>query len=327
MVVQLGRVIAGAQRNDILGISDRATIIDYLQRGIELVAYKANWNPWLATIDLCCSSRGHVTLPYFVGTVLACNVSGMPAFFRNSWYEFNVNGFGSQESCGAGAGWHWDDQLWTPTFEDLTDWSYLAAICEDPIDGNGSLSLVVQGDTMDQQGNQKQALTIPVSGPSMPGVKIPILAGFASTDAAITAFKNIRQVTKPVTRGYIKLIGFTDVQLNKAKTIGYYSPNETDPRYRRIRVNAQCAWVRVRYRRNDITLVNDYDIVPIESYDACLGIIKAVRLKDTNNYEESDKCLLNAVTVMRDIQAIQNGPASFDLQVDPSFGIGSIDFR
>ena len=327
MIVTLGRVIEASKSNDILGISDRTKIIDYIDRAIEIAAFKANFDPTVGTLDVCSNNCGYITLPDFVETVLAANIGGRPALGRSPWYQFSVNGLGDCGTCGGAVGLFWDDKMWSPTFQDLTKWSLIAAICEDPKDGDGSLQLIVQGETMDAQYNQKQALTIPVSGPSSAGVRIPLLNGVAATDQGITYFKKITQVTKPVTRGYVKLIGFPPEQLGQAVTLGYYAPHETNPWYKRMKVNCTCEWVRVRYRRKLLPLVNDYDIIPIASYQACLDLLKSIRLRETNNIDLAEKYEIKATQLLIDIQTINDAGTWTPLQVDPSFGIGTIDYR
>lgn len=333
MIVPLGRVIAGSKSKDCLGISDRATIIDYISRAIEIAAYKGNFDPWLKNLDVCANADGCVVLPSFVGTVLSVNIGGRPSLFRNQWYQFHINGLGSSyqsggnNGCGPGLGWVSDDLGWTPVFQDLADWMYVAAICEDARDGNGSLNMIVQGETVDQNCNPKMAITIPATGPSQSGVQVPLISGYPVTDVNATAFRRITQVTKPVTRGYVKLIGFKNVTGSQGVTLGYYAPNETNPRYRKIRVSQACEWVRIRFRMADLPLVDDWDIVPLESYQATLDLLKAIRLRETNNYDVAEVAETKAVNLLREIQAIQDGPAMDPIQCDPSFGIGTIDYR
>lgn len=327
MIVTLGKIITASKSNDILGISNRDQIIDYINRAVEIAAFRANWNPYVSTLDICSDGSGCITLPSFVDVVLAANVGGRPATFRNSWYEYHINGLGSNSACGGACGVFWDDKMWSPTFQDPKRWSLLGAICEDPIDGNGSLELIVQGETMDANYNVKQALTIPPTGPSSPGVRVQLLTNYAATDPGVTYFRKITQVTKPITRGYVKLIAFPPEQLAQAVTIGYYAPNETNPRFKRMKVSCGCEWVRVKYRRKTIDLVNDYDIVPLASYQAVLDLLKAIRLRETNNIDLAEKYELKAIQLLQDIQTIEDGPNWGPLQIDPSFGIGTIDYR
>lgn len=326
MIVTLGKVINACKSKDFLGITDRNTIISYIERAVEIAAYKANWNPSVETLDICSDDCGYVTLPSFVGTVLAVNINGYPAMFRNSWYEFHANGLGSR--CGGSCSYQWDDKLWTPTFQQLKNWSLLAAICEDPIDGNGSLDIIVEGETMDSGYNQKMALTIPASGPSLPGVRLKLLNGYAATDNAVTYFKKITAITKPVTRGYVKLLAFQPEQFSNAVQVGYYAPNETNPRYRRIKVGFACKCIRIMYRKADMALVNDYDRVPLPSFQATLDLVKAIRLRETGNLDVAEVHEAKAVQLINEVQTVEDGPGMAPIQFDPSWiGASTIDYR
>jgi hypothetical protein len=324
MVVSVAEVLAGARGDGILGFSDRTRTLDYMKRALELAVYKANWDVWLDNLDILSDECGIVTLPSFVGTVLQVNVGCVPTIFRNSWYEFHINGFGSR--CGPKCGYS-NDAGWSPVFQDLKEWSVVAALCEDTIDGNGSKVMVVEGETMDANGNPKMAITIPVSGPSSSGIQIPLLNGVANTDTPVTWFRKITRVTKPVTRGYVKLIAFPIRQMALSVNLGYYAPNETNPIYRRIKVGTPCKCVRVRYRRASIAMVNDWDIVPISSYEAMLLLLKSVKLSDANNVAGSEAYLGKAVRLLSEIQVIESGTPFAPIQISPDFGIGTLDFR
>lgn len=325
MLVTLGRVIEGSKSSGILGIGDRTAIIDYIQRGIELACYKANYDPSVGIIDVCSDACGLVTLPSFIATVMQVNVGGYPTIFRNQWYDFHVNGLGNQ--CPIQIGFS-NDAGWSPVFQDLKEWSVVAAICEDATDGDGSKVMIVEGETMDSLGNIKQAITIPVAGASESGIKIPLLNGYANTDGANpTFFRKITRVTKPVTRGYVKLIAFPMRQMALSVTLGYYDPNETTPNYKRIRVGQSCKWVRLLYRRASLSLVNDWDIVPINSYQAMLDLIKAINMSDSNNPQASELYLAKAVRLMNEVQSIENNASWNPIQVEPGFGIGTLDPR
>ena len=327
-VVTLGQILAACRTGDILGVTNRATAIDYITRAIELGSAEANWNPSIATMDMCSDAKGRLTMPSFVDTVLAVNVCGMPTWGRSSWYEFHINGWGScSTEVGRACGWYWDDDLWSPVIQDLEGWSYIAALCEDAIDGNGTLQMIVEGITGDYQGNQKAAITMPASGPSTAGVNLTLLANYAATDPMVTPFNRITRVTKPVTRGYVKLLGFKSQQLQNAVTLGYYAPNETNPNYRRIKVGVCCAPCRIRFRMALFPLVYDYQVLPLASYQAILDLVKCIRLRETNNMDLAKEYQSAAVDLLSKWEAIQNGPGNLELQVDPSMGCGTIDFR
>lgn len=325
-VVLLGDIINDTKSGDILGISDRAKIISYIERAIEIAEYKTNWSRYIGDIDICTDSCGFITLPSFVDTVLAVNVNGFPAYPRNGWFEYHINGPGSRQT-GRITSWSWDDKGWSPVFQQLTDWSLITAIVEDPVDGNGSLKLRVFGETVDPSYNSKDVLTIPPSGPSDEGVEVPLIYGSASPDANLTMFKKITRIQKPKTRGYVKLMGFNPHQLTNAVTLGYFSPHETNPSYRRIKVGACCTWCRVRFRRADMPLVHDYDVIPFPTRQGTLDLIKAIRLRETNNIDVAELYEQKALQLLLDIQRTEDGPAQFMPQIDPGFGIGTIDYR
>ncbi len=331
MIVTLGKVIEASKSNDLLGITNRAKIIDYIDRACEIALYKANWNSRLGTIDICCDEDGLVTLPSFVEVPLAVNVGGWPARFHNDWFQYHINGPGNGQACGPVTTYSWTDEGFVATFQPLSGYKWLAAIVEDTFDGDGTKSLIVEGTTMlagPAGPNEKPAWTIPADGsPSSPGVRVPLLNGYAATDPGFTPFKAISQVTKPITRGFVKLIGVGPGQLQNGVTIGYYAPNETNPRYRRIRVNSKCKWVRVKYRRTVAPLENDYDVLPLSSYQAILDLIKAIRLRETNSIDLAESYETKATQLLTDVQNIEDGPDFAPLQVDPSFGIGTLDLR
>ena len=334
--VLLGEIIADSRSASFLGLSDRGKIISYITRALDLAIYKANYNPSIGTLDINADSCGWVTLPSFVGTILACNVNGQPSWFQSAWFEYSQNGPGS---TGIGANWStagwfgyngygmgggggsWNGQTWadrefSPTYRDLTEWSAVAAICENTLDGTGALKMIVTGETQNALGDSQ-----------IQTVEIPLLTNTATTDAQSTLFRRITAVVKPPTKGFVKLLGVPTTQGADGIQLGYYAPNEVTPRYRRIRVNSPCAFVRVRYRRTELPLVNDYDVIPIASRQAMLELIKSLVLSDSNNFEAAQAYQAHARAIIDEIEAIENGPGQFQIQIDPGYGVGSLDVR
>lgn len=325
-MLTVGQMIALAKSDKVLGIDDREVILETAQRALELAMYKANYDVMLGTIDVASDACGVVTLPSCIGTVLQVNVGGLPTILRDSWYQFHVNGFGNQ--CGPCCLFS-TMNLPTPVWQQPSEWSLVTALCEDATDGDGSKVMIVQGETMDASGNIKPATTIPVSGPSSVGIRIPLLNGVANTDSAAnpTYFRKFTSVYKPVTRGFVKLIAFPLRQMALATVLGYYGPNETTPQYQQLKVKASCTWVRIRYRRATLKLVDDHEIVPISSTQAMVNLLKAVRFSDDNNLALSEQYLSVAVRLLNEIQAIDQGNKFSPLQVDGSWFAGTIDYR
>ena len=344
-VVTLGEIIAASTSASSLGldpVTERQKIIYYIQRALELQKAKGNWTPYMGTIDVMSDCAGNVVLPSFVEDVMALNVAGRPALFQSAWFQFHINGPGSGGSgpidgwpggpgyslgggLGAGLQFTWQDNEFVSTFQPLPDWRMLAAICEDPADAG--LQLEVRGITGDGLGNTKQALT--QLGPNAPlnAVVIPLAANLATTDQSATQFRQITSVYKPVTRGYVKLLGISGAQGEQATVIGYYAPNETTPRYRRIVVNAQCAWVRCRFRRTTFQLQYDHEEIPIASVQAMMFLLQAIRYYDAGDLDRGTKYEAMATQLIMEAQSMTDGPGNWQLSVDPGFCAGTLDFR
>lgn len=333
--ITLGSIIEDTKSAAFLGISDRDVILGYIERALSLGIYEENYNPSIGTLDTNSDACGWVTLPYFVGTVLATNVAGQPSIFRNAWFEYSQNGpgsfpnngnawgatgwYGAGTNTAMGSSWNgqsWDDREFSPTFRDLAEWSTLAAITENPADGAGNLKLIVTGETQNALGD-----------PQVVTREIPLLANTASQDTNVTLWRKITRVLKPVTQGYVKLLGCPPHQGARGVVVGYYSPRETTPNYRRIRVSQSCCWVRVRYRLADVKSLYDYDILPISNREAMLELIKSIRLSDTNNLEASEAYRARAIDILNKVQSIEDGPGTFQIQVNPGYGVGTRDIR
>lgn len=317
-IVRLGDLITNLQQSNVLGIRDRDSIVRYINRAVEVGSQKANFNVSIGCMDICSDSCGYITLPSEVGSVLAVNVGGQPARFRNDWFEYHLNGPGSLDvgSCVP----YFEDKMYTPIFQDLRGYMYLAAIAEDAADNGKQIRVI--GETMDSTSNQKQVLQ-----DGAQGALFTLQLGTAACDPGVTQWNRIRDVIKPITQGYVKLIGFSGTQGDPGVTLGYYAPWETNPRYRRIKISEKCQWARVKYRKSDPVLRNDWDVVPIASMEAAISLVRSIRYKDTNNIDLAKAYELDALELLQAIQSAEDGPGTFTIQVDPGYGLGTMDWR
>ena len=355
-LITLGEVIRESKSASVLGIADRDKIVTYIKRALDLGAFESNYDPWVGMIDLCADRCGWVTLPSFVGTVLMTNVNGVPSYPRDKWFQFALNGPGSNSwasypsvptasgfgdapggggyGFGGGIGAYTDYNLPSPTFQDITIPSALACICDVAADAQRTppLQLSVQGTIITPQGYQQQALTTDPSDPNTPSNAVFVPLGFdprglATSDPKVTIFQRITQVIKPVTQGNVRLYAVAPVQGAELVLIGDYGPAETRPQYQRIRVSTQGGWVRVMYRLKTPDLLFDHDVIPIQSLDAMLGLLRSVRYNDVGDYAKGDAARQQAVRTLNQIQSIQNGPCAVSIQMDPSWGAVAMDLR
>jgi hypothetical protein len=77
----------------------------------------------LGVVDICVEGQ-IVTLPRDIGTVLAANIGGNPAFARSQHHEFHLNGPGS---CCGSCDFAWVDQGLQPTLRRLVQPSQLVS--------------------------------------------------------------------------------------------------------------------------------------------------------------------------------------------------------
>jgi hypothetical protein len=107
VITQVGRV---------LGTCDDDYVYDVLTRAVELLANKPTktnvmWDPLLIYVDLPIVSGFYVALPEHVEKPIKVNINKQPAFTRNQFFEFSMNGPGSNDPE---SGWQWQDRGYKP---------------------------------------------------------------------------------------------------------------------------------------------------------------------------------------------------------------------
>jgi hypothetical protein len=101
--------------------------------------------------------------------------------------------------------------------------------------------------------------------------------------------KSIYHIEKPETLGYVSLYAFDNGRSNDMALIGQYHPQETNPKYRRIRIGKKCSWARVIYRVKAPQITSEYDYIPLENQRAILAALHAVDLEDKDFFDQSQK--------------------------------------
>ena len=89
-----------SQVGRVLGTCDDAYVYDVLTRAVELLANKPTktnvlWDPMLIYVDIPVVDNYYVCLPPHVEKPIKININKQPAFTRNQFYEFSMNGPGS----------------------------------------------------------------------------------------------------------------------------------------------------------------------------------------------------------------------------------------
>lgn len=307
---------------DALGFCDpQAKVYDRIQRAMALLQNQTNWNPLVGYMDIC-TQDCVITLPYEVDVALAVNVGGRPAEFRNKWFEFHLNGPGS-ECCNEGCIWSWDDLGSYGTYRDPLGSCQLAAFSDDSRDGQGALAIKVFG--YDQKGNWIS--TDWGNGGLEDGFPLPIFTTYATGTKAPDFIYRIQRVLKPVTKGNVKIIAY-DNQTAQGIQIGWMKPWETEGSYRRIKVSGggtevlRCGenpcsttWVRMRIRKKQYKIRSDDDVIFLHSEQALYMAAQAVKKYESNLIDEGDKYMARAVQFLNDRERIEAGPNNSRIQM------------
>lgn len=252
-----------------------------------------DWN--VGQMDLCVYD-GAVTLPADVQTVLAVNSGGIPTLVRDQWFQYHINGSGASDYVPFG----YTDELGpVVTYRDPSAPVKLVAQVENALDSN-NVQLRVFGYDVDG----KRIYTPGANGILEDGFLVPCIYGYPGVNPSAPLIARIDRIHKTVSNGFIKLLAVNEDGTSHTQ-IGYYQPWETVPSYRRIRVSDR-NWIRVKYRRRDIDVRGLGDWINMESREALLLLLKAVKFRFDNqldnarNYEaEALRLLSNEAEALR----------------------------
>lgn len=301
------------QIRDVIGTCSDSVAYGILNEAIELLANTGHWSPLVGFMDIC-TQGCEITLPDDVEAPLAINVGGHPREYNNKWFEFHLNGPGS-ECCPSSCSFGWVDKGDFPTFRDPDEASRLVAY-PDTTEAAGT-NLRVYG--YDECG--KWIMETDCSGALVDGFTVPVLAFGVPSAQKI---KRITRVSKPITNGFVKLVAVE----GNGVLLGYYRPGETNPAFRRIKVSgAGCGplcstgctttWVRMSFRRKVFKVENGSDSIPLHSVTALKMAVMAVQKYKKDLWEEYDQYFERAKACLQREEKTQNGPNQIKIQFQP----------
>lgn len=138
---------------------------------------------------------------------------------------------------------------------------------------------------------------------------------------AATLFLKIERVQLNKRSGFVDMFGWDYARTEDLTQVGHYHPNETDPRYRRIKTLASCCWIRMRYKRRTYVISSDQDYIPLDSGPAIINMVRALKMYDTNFFAEGDRYETLAVKWTKEAHESSKGPEAIQVQ----FGVGTGD--
>ena len=262
------------------------------------------------------------TFPRYVHSVLGVKSCGAQIPIKNNWYA--IAGPGGGFDCGSSFTRMFDVGLF-PCYNEVSGntGKKIAYHVVKNIDIGKTITIYgtkYGGQPLqekDADGNWRDGVTIAAT--SAGGVVLP-----AMTTELVTKITHIvREATQGMT--YLYEYDTTELQLRDLAT---YEPNETNPQYRRYHIdgiNAMPSYVDSygrRMRKIDclvklqfVPLVNVWDFLMIDDFDALRFGIQASRKDDAGEAEEAEKFWLKSVRELNLTDRSRNGGSATVVKV------------
>lgn len=319
-MITVGEIFTDIQ--GVLGTCDETQTYNKLNEAIENLANLGNWDPMVVYLDIC--TKGcEITLPDDIEVPLAINVGGSPSDFRNKWFEFHLNGPGS-ECCPSACDFSWNDKGDFPTFRDPINPSMIAAYPTVEEDMTASVRVYGYDET------DKWIMTPDCNGVLQDGFQVPVLFGIGSGMMVSQKVKRITRVSKTVTNGFLKLVAIDPGNAVGGTLLGLFRPNITEPGFRRITVsgngtdrfgdcNSCLTWVRMRARRKNYKVTQLSDAIPLHSVTAIKMMCQAIKKYEADLAEEYLKYKSLAKDALMDEQKSRSGPNQIKVQFQHAY--------
>lgn len=299
---------------NILGTCSDTTLFRRVTEAVELIANKGDFDPLLGVVDIRVHDRC-ITLPPEIETPLAINISGRPTIGHDFLFNFHINGPGDFHHFKCD--WTWQDGGESPVYRELSEPSRLIAFVTDPDDAGKELWAYGYTPANEwirtKEGNDWKD-----------GYRVPTIYGYALPDVGAPIFGRIVRVRRQVTVASVRLSSF-DNSLTTGTLIGIYRFDETEPMYRKVRLNMghhhehhHARLARIAYRKRTFNLTGLDDLIPLHSSAALLMMIRAVKAYGPDNDMASGSAYES--TAMRWIteeQETRSPPVTSPVQINP----------
>lgn len=276
----------------VFGKCDSTKLYRYITDAVELLANESNWDAMTGYITLSVDeTTGCIALPHDVETPLGVQIDGYPAFNRDKWYQYHINGAGNFTRIDAFRDF-WDDLGEFPTIRELSGDVTITATNDDALDN--AVTIRVFG----YDENNEEVYTGGVRG-------VDLSMGVSST----VKFARITDIEKPQTTGVIRLNETVTGDL-----LGIYYPFETKASFRRMRV-PKSTTITMRYRKRTREVKSDLDYIPLDSRLALQSAMESIKAMNVKNLEEAAQWRQYAVSLANAEQKSRNAQSGIGPQV------------
>lgn len=316
----------------ILGNVGQFNIFDATTVALEALCAKGHYDGLTGYVDIQTDGRRYATLPRFVDQPVAISINGRPAYMRNKWSEFHLNGPGSDEYGGQWMGggsfgsWYgfsgsgrwgqihaWDSVGEVVTISPLSCVSQLVAIPDSVNDDGKTLRIYGYDETGKRilGADGQDGYTVVVNHNKL----VPNI----NSDQKIA---RIDRITRDVTSNFVRLYAFDAAQQTTSVLLGYYYPDETEPKYFRIKLPLDAHWIRLRYRKRTYKVTSVWQPLHLHCRLAIVTMVRSMKALETDAAAAQvfeDK----AMKFLDDDQKARNPGETFQLQFNEDCGWNS----
>jgi hypothetical protein len=299
------------QASEIFGHCNEEVLLRDITDSVQLLANKGEIDPLVGQVDICVSGQC-VTLPPEIETVLAVNIGGHPALGRDELFSFHLNGPGDFDTA---CNYTWTNVGGFPTYRDIQCPARLIAFL-DNIEDQGKELRVFGFD------HENRPLRTKVGERWEDGYLVPTIFGYALPDSTAPYISRITSIRKAVTVANIRLSSF-DNSSSTGTLLGVFEHDETEPRYRRIRLHRNAEWVRIMYRRRSLDLRSRKDRILLHSRPALLLAMRALKSYSQTDIAAGVQFEAQATRLLSERESVLTAPVMNPVQVsDRSTALG-----
>jgi hypothetical protein len=274
VIGQVGRV---------LGTCDTDYTYDVLTRAVELLANKPTktnvvWDPLLVYVDIPMVNGYYVCLPPHVEKPIKININRQPAFTRNQFFEFSINGPGTADPE---AGWSWQDRGWKPLQKLWPPGGSQFMI--DSTDSNDTNTQLRVNAINEDQSTTWLDVFVGTAGPKVWG---------------------IYEVSKPVTKGTLRL--YASPYILASAMVAQWAPETLYPQFEWIKLSQSGVSCKILARRRTYQITQPTDVIPLSNRQAIITACIAIKSYDTLNWDDGATAEQNALRFLDEDQAARN---------------------
>lgn len=292
------------EASEVFGHCNEKKLLRWITDAVQLLANKGEIDPLVGFVDLCVDGQC-VTLPREVETILAVNIGGHPALGRDETFSFHLNGHG--DFC-TPCDWSWTNVGGFPTYRDLQCPGKLIAFLDSPEDEGKELRVFGFD-------SENRPLRTKVGQLWQDGYLVPTIFGYALPDSTAPEIARITSIRKAVTVANMRLSSF-DNSSSSGTLLGVFEHDETEPRYRRIKLHRACnSWVRMMYRRRSLELRTQRDRIYLHSRPALILAFHALKSYRQTDIAAGVQFEAQATRLLSEKESVLTAPVASPVQV------------